>query len=674
MSTNIYGGIIYPNSSFIFDRIYNNYEEAINSVNNDGVLLGRYVLITYCEEALSQDVRNQLEAQVDGNPENNYTNSYQINYKKDKQSSKVTRKKSYDRIVLRKKYLPGNPGSYIYEEIASLNSSLSDNSILFRAIQNQGADQILSLSDLDNGGILSTTLNIRLANHDGSTWIQLIGVNDGVISEIDADDFIADGMIDSVTYNDQDNTLIIKWNTWNANTDSYTTTTTSINLYDIIEPYSSGNGITVDSIPNENPKIAIKLDPNTETFLTVGENGLKLSGLQSAIDSVKNVVKTATSLANLGNGINTGDIGIVITTIADGKNEYTAYVWNSVTNNWQAMDGNYNADNVILDYDLTITKDIGVQTLGSNSYKILNTTGKSVSQVLNMIVAKEEPPSIVTQPKVTTSIGNGDSSTPSSSTAIAVEGGTTIVPKWSASFNAGAYKYGPPTGITQTAWDIKGYIGSTAVSDHTSTSSFGTFSGVILKAGQSYKVNAKATYIEGPLAYTNLGEEYKAGNALFDETEGATSVRITGGSKSGDSPTITAWQQGYYIGTLENKNTAITSNILRNIGDGAGVLKNRKVKNNNYAAQTDLAFSPSGTMAKFVVAIPATQDGEDKGMTSFFNNSSFEEYINNFTKTTLKVAGADNNINSEHAVDYTVYTWTPAAAFTGTINFIIDFI
>ena len=50
--------------------------------------------------------------------------------------------------------------------------------------------------------------------------------------------------------------------------------------------------------------------------------------------------------------------------------------------------------------------------------------------------------------------------------------------------------------------------------------------------------------------------------------EGATSVKIAGGSKNDDSQAISAWQQGYYIGTLES-DVAITSDILRNTGTGA---------------------------------------------------------------------------------------------------------
>lgn len=371
-----------------------------------------------------------------------------------------------------------------------------------------------------------------------------------------------------------------------------------------------------------------------------------------------------------------GDIAVIERVIGgiSSASTMTAYMYDG--SNWCALDGNYDASNVYFDSNLVMTANIGVQSLGTASSKELGTAGKSLKQVLSMILAKEEKPGNPTQPAVTTKLANN--ATPGTSN-ITVEGGSTITPKWSASLSAGSYTYGPATGITATAWDVKGYIGSTAVSGHTSTADSGTFSNVVLGAGKTYKVTAVATHGDGPLAYTNLGEEYKAGNALFDETEGATSVQIKGGTsnkKSDDSPTITAWQQGYYIGTLES-DVAITSDLLRN-ADNKGTLKNRAVKGGNYAAATDLKFSPSGTMAKFVIAYPASKDMTNgaydsaKGLQSFFNNSSFEEYKGNFTRSIVKVAGADNDLTSDHAIDYAVWTWVPASAFSGTINFLID--
>lgn len=432
-------------------------------------------------------------------------------------------------------------------------------------------------------------------------------------------------------------------------------------------------------------EIAIESDTNKfkfgdgeHTFSQLPYAGIDQAQLDAIEDNYYHVVPAEgetdnAALARVVTAPKKGDIAVVERVIGEVStaSSLTAYMYNGSA--WQALDGNYDASNVYFDSNLIMTANIGVQSLGTASSKELSTSGKSLKQVLSMILAKEEAPTISANPSVTTYLANNAS--PANSD-VTVEGGSTITPKWSASFSAGSYSYGPATGITPSAWEVKGYIGSNAVSGHSSTETSGTFSNVVLAAGQTYKVNAKATYLAGALAYTNLGEEYKAGNALFDETEGAASVQIAAGSKNDDSPTITAWQQGYYIGTLES-DVEITSDILR-ARDTNKVLKNRAVKGSNYAAATDLKFSPSGTMAKFVIAYPAAKDMTNgaydsaKGLQSFFNNSSFEEYKGNFTRSVIKVAGADNDLTSAHAVDYAVWTWVPASAFSGSINFLID--
>lgn len=52
-----------------------------------------------------------------------------------------------------------------------------------------------------------------------------------------------------------------------------------INISDLIDLYIGGNGIDVT-----NNTISVKIDGDSEAFLTVGENGLKLDGIQAAID------------------------------------------------------------------------------------------------------------------------------------------------------------------------------------------------------------------------------------------------------------------------------------------------------------------------------------------------------------------------------------------------------
>ena len=106
--------------------------------------------------------------------------------------------------------------------------------------------------------------------------IQLLGIDNVVVSEIDATPFIRDGMLNDVEYDAETNTLTFTWNT-EAGEKSDT-----VVLSDIIEPYTAGNGLKLTG--NE---FAVKVDTESEAFLSVGENGLKLAGVQEAINAAK---------------------------------------------------------------------------------------------------------------------------------------------------------------------------------------------------------------------------------------------------------------------------------------------------------------------------------------------------------------------------------------------------
>ena len=118
--------------------------------------------------------------------------------------------------------------------------------------------------------------------------IQLLGIDNVVVSEIDATPFIRDGMLNDVEYDAETNTLTFTWNT-EAGEKSDT-----VVLSDIIEPYTAGNGLKLTG--NE---FAVKVDAESEAFLSVGENGLKLAGVQEAINAAKGeAAQDATDKAN----------------------------------------------------------------------------------------------------------------------------------------------------------------------------------------------------------------------------------------------------------------------------------------------------------------------------------------------------------------------------------------
>lgn len=59
-----------------------------------------------------------------------------------------------------------------------------------------------------------------------------------------------------------------------------------VNVSDLIDVYYGGNGINI-----ENNTVSIKIDGDSEAFLTVGENGIKLDGVQQAIDDAIEAAK-----------------------------------------------------------------------------------------------------------------------------------------------------------------------------------------------------------------------------------------------------------------------------------------------------------------------------------------------------------------------------------------------
>lgn len=134
-------------------------------------------------------------------------------------------------------------------------------------------DKVLGL----NGTLLSSTLNLK---YDSTTKkIQLLGIKNAVIAEVDASDFIKDGMVNTVSFDPKSKALTITFNT-----DSGKETIT-VDLSSLVDTYTAGNGIAIDK-----NAVSIKVDPTSEEFLSVDTAGVKISGVQSAIDAAKDAV------------------------------------------------------------------------------------------------------------------------------------------------------------------------------------------------------------------------------------------------------------------------------------------------------------------------------------------------------------------------------------------------
>ena len=148
------------------------------------------------------------------------------------------------------------------------------------------ADKVLTQTA---DGLLAN-INLTWSKSDG---LKLIGKGGAAIATIAATDFIKDGMLQNVELKTasagqpvgeaQSGTFLV----FTFNTDAGLDVI-NLDVTSLIDIYTAGNGISVTG-----KVIAAKLDASTESFLTVGAGGIKLSGVQTAINAAKQGVQTA---------------------------------------------------------------------------------------------------------------------------------------------------------------------------------------------------------------------------------------------------------------------------------------------------------------------------------------------------------------------------------------------
>ena len=131
-----------------------------------------------------------------------------------------------------------------------------------------GADKLISAA-------------VSMSYDEENKAIKLYGKDNTELGSVDATPFIKDGMLDDVEYNPDNNTLTFTWNTEAG------PKTDEVVLSDIIEAYTAGAGLELAG--NE---FAVKIATDSEGFLTADANGIKVSGIQDAIDIAKGEAAT----------------------------------------------------------------------------------------------------------------------------------------------------------------------------------------------------------------------------------------------------------------------------------------------------------------------------------------------------------------------------------------------
>ena len=136
-------------------------------------------------------------------------------------------------------------------------------------------DKVLKLT----GTEFSTELNLVYNNNR----ISLTGIDGEEIAGFDASVFVEDGVLQDVEYNADTRELTFTWNVViGTEGDKIIYKTDVVSIADLVDVYTAGNGL--DLTDN---KFSVKIAEGSEAFLSVDANGLKLSGVQSAIDAAK---------------------------------------------------------------------------------------------------------------------------------------------------------------------------------------------------------------------------------------------------------------------------------------------------------------------------------------------------------------------------------------------------
>lgn len=174
-------------------------------------------------------------------------------------------------------------------------------------VQYVGQDAIAVSEEAEGEKTISLKLNaddkVLTQNADGlfanisMTWdktngLKLTGKGGAEIATVPAADFIKDGMLENVTLekNPVGQTagtyLHFVFNTDAKKTDKKTDI--YVNVTELIDIYTGSNGVQVSG----KNIIAVK-DDSSESFLSIGPSGIKVSGVQDAIDAAKRGVQTA---------------------------------------------------------------------------------------------------------------------------------------------------------------------------------------------------------------------------------------------------------------------------------------------------------------------------------------------------------------------------------------------
>lgn len=133
---------------------------------------------------------------------------------------------------------------------------------------------------------LCVDIKTETVNEKSTTFIVIYGDSGKTkeISRVNANAFVKDGLLESATYNANTHILTLTFNT-DAGKSAI-----DVDLGTLVDTYTAGNGLYFSDEGNHN--FAIKIATDSESFLSVDANGLKVSGIATAISTAVANAKT----------------------------------------------------------------------------------------------------------------------------------------------------------------------------------------------------------------------------------------------------------------------------------------------------------------------------------------------------------------------------------------------
>ena len=403
----------------------------------------------------------------------------------------------------------------------------------------------------------------------------------------------------------------------------------------------------------------------------------------------------AIAAAVSGKQIQAGDVAVVKEVIYNDKYELTAYVYDG--ENWTALSGNYNAENVYFDEDITITMQVGNATV-TNGAGVIPSKGKNLKQVFEALYAKEDKTLTIDWPSVSFTLSSnvdaevGTTFTRPTATLKVTDIGSY---EYGSLDSAGAEKAKSTTGVTFNKMKVAFGTNNAATTsmNEITAGSYGVnqtvaytasatdiASNTVTDAAQSYSFCYITDHTASPYKpRTNLGNLIKTGSWTNSNTKtelkGTAVTDISGFAdalgaleaktlNSSASFSVTGYRKWFtYVGdNLETIDSAWVRTKMTDKGKG---------KNVSYTAAAPLSLTVPGGTKRVVIALPTGKVGTTthadyaKRVTSCIDVDGMGLDIfasGKFAQSTVDV----NDASGANPMEYIVYVYENANGLAAT--------